>query len=198
MKKIAEILNEILNLNGLVGVTLIKDERSLPGGVETLKEPLFYCAMLKLAAGGKSFYAPKEVQGCTRGKAVLGMGEIPEFEKTGAFYVKKNSAADTRAATRFVTSVPRLENVKGTLIQPLDDSNNPDVVLAFPANARNAFELMHASIYRSGGKIKAELSAPYSFCGYTTAKTYLEDELSFAIPCGAAKKAVQAIGKKIC
>lgn len=56
---------------------------------------------------------------------------------------------------------------------------------------------MHASIYRSVGKIKAEISAPYSFCGYTTAKTYLEDELSFAIPCGAAKKAVQAIGKNM-
>lgn len=41
MKKIAEILNEILNLNGLVGVTLIKDEKSLSEGVETLKEPFF-------------------------------------------------------------------------------------------------------------------------------------------------------------
>lgn len=55
---------------------------------------------------------------------------------------------------------------------------------------------MHATIFQSGGNIKAEFSAPYSFCGYTTARTYLEDVVSFAIPCGAAKKAVRGIGEK--
>lgn len=197
MKEIAKTLKQVLDLNGLVGVTLIKDEKSIPGDVETLKDSLFYCVMLKKAAAEeKSFYAPAEVQGCPRGKAVLGMGEIPEIEKTGKFYVNKSSVADSRAATHFVNSVPRLKNVKGTLIQPLEEAKNPDVVLAFPANAKNAQELMHATIFQSGGNIKAEFSAPYSFCGYTTARTYLEDVVSFAIPCGAAKKAVRGIGEK--
>jgi uncharacterized protein (DUF169 family) len=55
---------------------------------------------------------------------------------------------------------------------------------------------MHATIFQSGGNIKAEFSAPYSFCGYTTARTYLEDVVSFTIPCGAAKKAIRGIGEK--
>ncbi len=196
MEETAEKLNDVLELNGLVGVTLIKDEKTLPEGVETLKDPLFYCVMLKLASKGKSFYAPGEVQSCPRGKAVLGMSDVPDFEKSGKFYINKSSAANARAATRLVESVPRLKNVKGTLIQPLGESDNPDVVLAFPANARNAQELMHATMYQSGGTIKAEFSAPYSFCGYTTARTYLEDEVSFALPCGAAKKAVRKIGEQ--
>ncbi len=197
MKETAKTLNEVLELNGLVGVTLIKDENSIPEGIEILKEPLFYCVMLKKAAAGKkSFYAPAEVQACPRGKAVLGMGEIPEFEKTGEFYVNKSSAADSRAAIRFVESVPRIKDVLGTLIQPLEDAKNPDVVLAFPVNASNAKELMHATIFQSGGNITSEFSAPYSFCGSTTARTYLENVVSFAIPCGAAKKAVQVIGEK--
>lgn len=197
MEEAAKILDEVLELNGLVGITLIKDEKSLPVGIETLEDPLFYCVMLeKAAAEKKSFYAPAEVQGCLRGKAVLGMGAIPEFEKTGEFYVSKSSAADSRAASRFVDSVPRLKDVLGTLIQPLEDAENPDVVLAFPVNASNAKELMHATIFQSGGNIKSEFSAPYSFCGSTTARTYLEDDVSFAIPCGAAKKAVQCIGQK--
>lgn len=195
--KEAATLNEVLELNGLLGVTLIKDEKSIPEGVETLKDPLFYCVMLKKATReGKSFYAPGEVHSCLRGKAVLGMGDIPEFEKTGKFYVNKSSVADSRAASHFVNSVPRVKDVIGTLIQPLEDAENPDVVLAFPANARNAQELMHATIFQSGGNIKAEFSAPYSFCGYTTARTYLEDVVSFAIPCGAAKKAVRSIGER--
>lgn len=197
MKETAKKLKEILNLNGLVGITLIKDEKYVPEDIETLENPLFYCVMLKKAASeGKSFYAPAEVQSCPRGKAVLGMGDIPEFEKTGEFYINKSSAADTRAATRLVESVPRLKDVKGTLIQPLENAENPDVVLAFPANARNAQELIHASIYQTGGNINAEFSAPYSFCGYTTARTYLKDEVSFAVPCGAAKKAVKMIGEQ--
>lgn len=197
MKETAKKMKEILNLNGLVGVTLIKDEKSIPENIENLENPLFYCVMLKKAASeGKSFYAPAEVQACPRGKAVLGMGDIPEFEKTGDFYLNKSSAADTQAATNLVEAVPRLKDVKGTLIQPLEDAENPDVVLAFPANARNAQELIHASIYQTGGKIDAEMAAPYSFCGYTTARTYLKDELSLAIPCGAAKKAVKMIGEQ--
>ncbi|MEJ8543422.1 DUF169 domain-containing protein [Methanothermobacter wolfeii] len=197
MKETAKKLKEILNLNGVVGVTLIKDEKYVPDGIETLENPLFYCVMLKKAASErKSFYAPAEVQSCPRGKAVLGMGDTPEFEKTGEFYINKSSAADTRAATRLVESVPRLKDVKGTLIQPLEDAKNPDVVLAFPTNARNAHELIHASIYQTGGSINAEFAAPYSFCGYTTARTYLNDEVSFAIPCGAAKKAVKMIGEE--
>lgn len=197
MKETAKNLNEILDLNGLVGVTLIKNEDSIPKDIETLKDPLFYCVMLKKAASEKkSFYAPGEVHSCLRGKSVLGMGEIPEFEKTGKFYVNKSSVANSRSASHFVNSVPRVKDVKGTLIQPLEDAKDPDVVLAFPSNARNAQELMHATIFQSGGNIKAEFSAPYSFCGYTTARTYLEDVVSFAIPCGAAKKAVRGIGEK--
>lgn len=124
-----------------MGVTLIKDEKNIPQGIETLENPLFYCVMLKKAvAEGKSFYAPADVQSCPRRKAVLGMGEIPEFEKTGKFYVNKSSVADSRAASHFVNSVPRLKDVVGTLIQPLEDSENPDVVLAFqrmPETPRN-------------------------------------------------------------
>lgn len=197
MKDVAKTLNEVLDLNGLVGVTLIKDENRIPDDVEILQDPLFYCVMLKKAAAEKkSFYAPGEVHSCLRGKSVLGMGDVPEFEKTGNFYVNKSSVADSRAASHFLNSVPRLKDVIGTLIQPLEEAENPDVVLAFPANARNAQELMHATIFQSGGSIKAEFSAPYSFCGYTTARTYLEDVVSFAIPCGAAKKAVRGIGEK--
>lgn len=197
IKKTAEILNKILDLNGLVGITLIRDEKSIPDDVDTLKDPLFYCVMLKKAASdGKSFYAPGEMHSCLRGKSVLGMGEIPEFEKTGRFYLKKGSVANSRAASHFVNSVPRVKDVIGTLIQPLEEAEDPDVVLAFPSNARNAQELMHATIFQSGGNIKAEFSAPYSFCGYTTARSYLEDIISFAIPCGAAKKAVRGIGEK--
>jgi uncharacterized protein (DUF169 family) len=133
MKETAKILNEILDLNGLVGVTLIKNEDSIPKDIETLKDPLFYCVMLKKAASGKkSFYAPGEVHSCLRGKSVLGMGEIPEFEKTGKFYVDKSSVANSRSASHFVNSVPRVKDVKGTLIQPLEDAKDPDVILAFP------------------------------------------------------------------
>ena len=196
MKETAQKLKEVLNLNGLVGVTLIKDEKSVPENIETLENPLFYCVMPKLAEEGKSFYAPGEMHSCLRGKAVLGMGDIPEFEKDGTFYVKKSSAANTRAATRLVESVPRLKDMKGTLIQPLEDAENPDVVLAFPPNAIRTQELIHATIYQTGGKINAEFAAPHGFCGYTTARTYLKDEVSFAIPCGAARKAVKQIGKE--
>lgn len=197
MEETAKILNEVLDLNGLVGVTLIKDEHSIPQDVETLTDPLFYCVMLKKAAAEKkSFYAPGTSHSCLRGKSVLGMGDIPEFEKTGQFYVNKSSVEDYRGAAHFVNSVPRVENVIGTLIQPLEEAENPDVVLAFPSNARNAQELMHATIFQSGGSIEAEFSAPYSFCGYTTARTYLKDVVSFAIPCGAAKKAVKSIGEE--
>ncbi len=52
--------------------------------------------------------------------------------------MNKSSVANSRAATHFVNSVPWVKNVKGMLIQPLKDAENPDMILAFPSNAINA------------------------------------------------------------
>ena len=92
-----------------VAVQLVLEGQEVPEGVKVLEKPLFYCAMLKLAMQGSAFYAPESKHACPRGAARLGLRDVPDFEKTGDFYVSKSSAASRRSALRFVEEAPGLK-----------------------------------------------------------------------------------------
>ncbi|MEJ5293440.1 MAG: DUF169 domain-containing protein [Candidatus Methanosuratincola sp.] len=191
-----KVLTETLGLKfPPVAVSIIRRPIDLPKGVPELEKPMFYCAMVKHAMNGNVFFAREGMHGCKRGAAALGLGGIPEDERTGEFYVNKSSFESLRAATRTVVESPALEagSVYATLLAPLGMTPmDPDVVLV-EASPRRVLELIHAAIFRKGGWVSSTMSAPRQVCGALTVRPYLGD-INVSIACESARMAAKQIG----
>ncbi|MEM3386786.1 MAG: DUF169 domain-containing protein [Nitrososphaerales archaeon] len=196
--KMQSELTKILNLKfPPVAVALIRKEGDIPKDVAELDKPMFYCGMIKYAMLGNTFYAKENKHSCRRGAAALGMIEIPEDERTGEFYLNKESCSSLRAAVRFVLESPSLEprSVYATLLSPLEKTPvDPDVVI-MEMIPRRAFEVMHASIFDIGGKVESWMSAPRQLCGASTVRPYL-GKLNITFACEFARMAAKAFGAK--
>ncbi|RWX73704.1 MAG: DUF169 domain-containing protein [Candidatus Methanosuratincola verstraetei] len=178
-----------------VAVSLIRRASDIPQGVMELDKPMFYCAMVKHAMLGNVFFARDCAHACRRGAAALGLAKIPDDERTGEFYTNKSSFGSMRAATRTVTRSPQLEagSIYATLMSPLEKAPiDPDVVL-IEALPRRALELVHASVFESGGWIESMVSAPRQVCAALTVRPYLGD-LNVSFACESARMAAKPVG----
>ncbi len=189
-------LTDILGLKfPPVAVALIRRAGDIPQGVAELDKPMFYCGMIKYAMLGNIFYAKEDKHSCRRGAAALGMISIPEDELTGEFYLNKASCSSLRAATRFVVESPSLEprSIYATLLSPLEKTPvDPDVVI-METIPRRAFEVMHASIFDTGGMVESWMSAPRQICSASTVRPYL-GKLNITFACEFARIAAKAFG----
>ncbi|MGC9444288.1 MAG: DUF169 domain-containing protein [Candidatus Methanospirareceae archaeon] len=179
-----------------VAVSLIRHKEQLPEGVKELEKPMFYCAMVKYAMLGNVFYAREALHACKRGAAALGLGDIPDEEKSGEFYVNKASCSSREAACRFLDASIGLEarSIYATLLAPLAKTPvEPDVIL-IEAIPQRAFELIHATLYDVGGRTESWISAPRQVCAYATVRPYLAGELNLTIACESARMAARAVG----
>lgn len=193
---IQDKLSKILNLKfPPVAISLIRRASDIPQGVAELDKPMFYCGMVKYAMLGNTFYAKEDKHSCRRGAAALGMISVPNDERTGEFYLNKASCSSLRAAARFLAESPSLEagSVYATLLSPLDKTPiEPDVVI-METNPRRAFEVMHASIFDTGGWVESWMSAPRQLCAASTVRPYL-GKLNITFACEFARMAAKAFG----
>lgn len=179
-----------------VAVGLIRHKVLIPEVVKGLEKPMFYCSMVKYAMLGHVFYATEPLHTCKRGAAALGLCEIPKDEETGEFYMSKASCSNPRAAFRFLEASLTLESrsIYATLLAPLAKTPvEPDVIL-IETIPRRAFELIHASLFDSGGRTENWISPPRQVCAYATVKPYLSGELNLTIACESARMAARGVG----
>lgn len=195
--KAQEELMSILELKyPPVAVRLNRHKGEIPEGVNELKKPLFYCAMVKYAMLGNVIYTRESLHACKRGAAALGLCEIPKDEETGEFYMDKASCSSLRAGREFVDASPSLEpgSIYATLLAPLAKTPvEPDVILV-EAIPRRAFELIHASLYDIGGRTEDWISTPRQVCAYATVRPYLSGELNLTIACESARMVARGVG----
>ncbi len=141
----------------LVGVRLFKD---IPEGYNRVEKPGRFCEFVKRAALGESILMLSQDEECPESLIALGFEE-----------------------PRFIDLQPRIKpaDTKAVLIAPLEEIENPDVILAI-LNPRQSMEI--AAVV-SG--LKAEFAGSIAVCGEATAFPVMHKKPNLSFLCGGAR-----------
>jgi len=193
--KISSKLVNILNLEGKpVAVSLLTRKEVIPDGMEIVKEPLRYCQMLQNARKKDIITLATEPEHtCKGGAAAIGLMDYPDNIKSGSLYFNKlDKEISLGIAKRVVDNMPRPTpgSIVATIVAPLDKTPiRPDVIVIF-ANVLAARRIVHAVIYRHGGRVTSTFAGIQSTCADATGYPYTTGQLNVSIGCdGAAKNA---------
>jgi len=137
---------------------------------------------------GKIFYTTSGKHECNGNAWTLGLREITPTLKRGDFYFKRGKYDSSAACKRTIYQVPYLGSgdTYATLYAPLEKTRfTPHVIMTKP---RNMLKLTQSSLFRSGGRIYAELSGIQSICPDATAQTYVTGRPNFSLGCDGSRK----------
>jgi uncharacterized protein (DUF169 family) len=195
LEEMSKILTDALELTTYpVGVVMFRREDDIPEDLEEIKEATRYCQMVQDARlKGETSFACTDKHGCKGGAAGLGIIDFPLNISSGNLYVsslKKNISQSV--AKRVVSSFPRPApgSTVGTLVGPLEKLDiNPDVAIVV-CNPFQARRIIHAIMYKHGGRLNFNTAGIQSFCVDATAVPYLTGDINISMGCdGAAKNA---------
>ena len=185
----------LLTLNGKpIAVSLLTREDDIPEGMEKVNDPLRYCQMLQDARFNDAVTLATEPEhSCKGGAAAIGLRDYPDNLKSGALYFEKlGKEISLGIAKRVVDNMPRPtpESIVATIVAPLDNTPiNPDVIVVI-GNVLAARRIVHAVIYRHGGRVTSTFAGIQSTCADATGSPYTKGEINVSIGCdGAAKNA---------
>jgi uncharacterized protein (DUF169 family) len=188
-------LVNILKLNGKpVAVSLLTRKEDIPEGMEEINEPVRYCQMLQNARFNDVItLATEEKHSCKGGAAAIGLRDYPDNIKSGELYYSKlGKEISLGIAKRVVDNMPRPipGSIVSTIVAPLDNTpTQPDVIVVI-GNVLAARRIVHAVIYRHGGRVTSNFAGIQSTCSDATGSPYTTGELNVSIGCdGAAKNA---------
>jgi uncharacterized protein (DUF169 family) len=161
LKNLAAELTATLELEyEPVGVTLYREEDSLPPGLEFTQDNLkSYCQALALAGKGRVLLLDREHQGCKLGTSVLGF-ESEDLERflddgvlekygVGLFATEEASAATIRKSTYLEQG-----KTKAARIAPLATFTELPQVVVFTADSEQVMWLLYAVNYDRGGRME--------------------------------------------
>lgn len=184
-----------LKLNGKpVAVSLLTRKEDIPEGMEEITEPVRYCQMLQNARFNDAItLAAEEQHSCKGGAAAIGLRDYPENISSGALYYDKlGKEISLGIAKRVVDNMPRPTpgSIVNTIVAPLDNTpTQPDVIVVM-TNVLAARRIVHAVIYRHGGRVTSNFAGIQSTCADATGSPYTTGELNVSVGCdGAAKNA---------
>jgi uncharacterized protein (DUF169 family) len=142
-----------------VGVTLFRENDSLPSGVAFTEENLkSYCQALVLAGAGRTFLLRKEQMGCKLGTSVLGFEKDMEpylddgvLEKYGVgLYASEQASAETILKSSYLET----GRTRAALIAPLSSLQEAPQVVVFTVNGEQVMWLLYAVNYDKGGRME--------------------------------------------
>ena len=142
-----------------VGVTLFRENDSLPSGVPFTEESLkSYCQALVLAGEGRTLLLRKEQMGCKLGTSVLGFEKDMEpylddgvLEKYGVgLYASEQASAETILKSSYLET----GRTRAALIAPLSAIQEPPQVVVFTVNSEQVMWLLYAVNYDKGGRME--------------------------------------------
>jgi len=191
--ELSERLNKILELEiPSIAVKLVRKGEEIPEGVEEYTgEPTTFCSLIDIARDkGKVIFARAPALGaCPLGLAALGFTDTPEKILSGEADFKAGRFLNLDAARRKVNSVQRLSDVIGpgmmeaVLVAPLEKTPaDPDVVHVF-GNPYQMMRIAQGSIYKDGGKARAEFAGHQAACSDATVVPILTNQPNFTVQC---------------
>jgi uncharacterized protein (DUF169 family) len=190
--KAAEALKNLLKLSGSpVAFRFATKKEEIPAGMEKLDKTMRHCSMIGLARKeGKIFYALAENHECNGGAWSLGLREITETLKNGDFYYKLGKFESSAACKRTIDRVAHLGtgDTYATLYAPLEKTPFDPQVVLIVATPWAMLKLAQSTLFRLGGRIRAEFAGIQSVCADACAQTYLTGTVNFSLGCDGSRE----------
>jgi uncharacterized protein (DUF169 family) len=187
----SEIVSTSLKMKGTpvaLGFATTKDE--IPPGMPEIDKTIRHCMMVNLARNeGKIFYSPSDKHECNGGAWALGLKDLTPALKTGKFYFKLGKFASITSSKRTMDSIPHLSTGEtyATLYAPLEKTPFTPQVILIITNPWTMLKLAQSSIFRLGGRVRAEFSGIQSVCSDAVAQTYLTGKPNFSLGCDGSR-----------
>jgi len=188
----SETLKKYLKLSGSpVAFRFVTKKEEIPAGMQKFDKTVRHCSMVGMARNeGRIFYATSENHECNGGAWSLGLREITETLKNGDFYYKLGKFESSAACKRTIDRVARLETgfTYATLYAPLEKTPFDPQVVIIVANPWAMLKISQSTLFRVGGRIKAEFAGIQSVCADVCAQTYLNGHINFSLGCDGSRK----------
>ncbi len=188
----SEILRTSLKMKGTpvaFGFATTKDE--IPSGMPEIDKRIKHCMMVSLARNeGRIFYSTSDKHECNGGAFALGLRDLTPTLRTGKFYFKLGKFASVTSSKRTMESVPRLPTGEtyATMYAPLRETPFTPQVILIITNPWAMLKLAQSSLFRLGGRVRAEFSGIQSVCSDAVAQTYLTGKPNFSLGCDGSRK----------
>lgn len=188
----SETLKKFLKLSGsAVAFRFAIKKEDIPAGMQELDKTIRHCAMVGLARKeGRIFYSPSAKHECNGGAWALGLREITDSLKNGDFYYKLGKFESSAACKRTIDRVPHLDTNEtyATMYAPLEKTPFDPQIILIITNPWSMLKLAQSSLFRIGGRIKAEFAGIQSVCSDACAQTYLNGQVNFSLGCDGSRK----------
>lgn len=186
-KEVAQKMIDILGLKGSpVAVALAKE---IPPGIEKGLNSR-HCEMVaRSRLEGAEFYAAQDQHTCKGGAGVIGLMDLPKNVENGEYYFKLGAFASKDASRITMEKVPRLENqYAASVYSPLGSAKFPPDIVIVIANARQAMQVIQASIYLDGGRIHTDFAGKQSLCADIVANSMKTNSIQVSLGCSGSRK----------
>jgi uncharacterized protein (DUF169 family) len=188
----SEILRNSLKMKeSPVALGFAKTKDDIPLGMQEIDEKIKHCMMVSLARNeGRIFYSTSEKHECNGGAWALGLRDLSPTLKTGEFYCKLGNFASSPASRRTMNSIPHLGtgDTYATMYAPLEKTPFTPYVIIIISYPWAMLKLAQSSLFRLGGRAKADFSGIQSVCSDAVAQTYLTGKPNFSLGCDGSRK----------
>jgi uncharacterized protein (DUF169 family) len=188
----SEIVRTSLKMKGTpvaLGFATTKDE--IPPGMPEIDKAIKHCMMVSLARNeGRIFYSTSDKHECNGGAFALGLKDLTPTLKTGKFYFKLGKFASVTSSKRTMDSVPHLPTGEtyATMYAPLEKTPFTPQVIVIVTNPWGMLKLAQSSLFRLGGRARADFSGIQSVCSDAVAQTYLTGKPNFSLGCDGSRR----------
>ncbi|RAK11748.1 uncharacterized protein (DUF169 family) [Halanaerobium saccharolyticum] len=184
-------VNSVLEVKRkIVGVKFIYNENEFDKAAAThSKKKMSYCRMVKEASNGKDIKSNFDNFGCFAGARALGIVDIDEGYKSGAYYDGCGLYQDLATAKEATDKITICNHsVYGVQVKPLEAfSLKPEIVIII-TNPFNAMRLVQGYTYNCGPYSAFKMMGNQAICSECTAYPYETDNISFSLLCAGARK----------
>lgn len=188
----AGIFQKYLELKGSpVAIRFAMKKEEIPEGIPEIDKKIRHCMMVNLARSeGRIFFAPADKHECNGGASALGLRPLTDTLRSGEFYFKLGKFASPAACRRTLDRIVHLEpgETFATMYAPLDKVPFTPQVIVIVGTPRNMLKLAQATLFRLGGRIRAEFSGIQSVCSDVAAQTYLTGGVTFSPGCDGSRR----------
>jgi uncharacterized protein (DUF169 family) len=179
-----------------VSVKFAKNEEGIPEGVQEISESARHCKMVTMArTEGSILFARVDKHQCMGGAWALGLRELTPTLKSGEFYFKLGKFASWAGCMRTIDSVPHVHPPGGeevstyaTVYAPLENTPFDPHVVIIMAQPLVMLKIAQAVLYKTGGRIHAQMSGIQSVCADACAYPYMSGEVNFSLGCDGSRK----------
>jgi uncharacterized protein (DUF169 family) len=188
----SETLRAALKMKGSpVALAFAETKDEIPEGMPEVEKTIRHCMMVSLARNeGRIFYATAEKHECNGGGWALGLKELTGTLRDGRFYFRLGKFASQPASQRTMRAIPHLGTGEtyATMYAPLEKTPfTPEVILII-ANPWTMLKLGQSSLFRMGGRVRAEFSGIQSVCSDAVAMPFLTGRPNFSLGCDGSRK----------